>query len=77
MVAHISQLCDSGLWSRIRKFVTQLAKENTQRTHREQTEKAIAEATLIPWIARLSGPILNYARTWHDHDNDHDHGHDN
>ena len=53
------QLCDGGLWSRIRKFLTQPAKENTQRTHREQTEKAIREATLIPWIIGFSGPIVS------------------
>ena len=29
----------------------------TQRTENKHTEKAIAEATLIPWIAGLSGPI--------------------
>ena len=53
-VAHTSQFVDGGLilyWSRIRKFVTYI-----QRTYR-QTEKAITEATLIPWIAGLSGPI--------------------
>ena len=31
--------------------------ENRQRTENRQTEKAITEATLIPWIAGLSGPI--------------------
>ena len=65
-VAHTSQYGDGGLilcWSRIRKFATYI-----QRTHREhteknrkqtdrQTEKAITEATLIPWITGLSGPI--------------------
>ena len=72
--AHTLQFGDGGLilcLSRIRKFVTY-----PRRTHREQTEKAITEATLILWITRLSRPILNYARTWHDHDNDLDHGHD-
>ena len=52
-VAHKSPFGDSGLilcWSRIRKFVTY--REYTDR----QTEKAITEATLIPWIAGLSGP---------------------
>ena len=38
--------------SMIRKNVT----ENRQ-TDREQTEKPITEATLIPWMAGLSGPI--------------------
>ena len=28
-----------------------------QRTHIQRTNKAITEATLIPWIAGLSGPI--------------------
>ena len=51
-VAHTSQLRDGGLWSRIRKFVTQPAKENTQRTHREQTENSKPEATLIPVDSR-------------------------
>ena len=54
LVAHTSQFGDGGLilcWSRIRKFVTYI-----QRIYR-QTEKAIKEATLIPWIAGLSGPI--------------------
>ena len=32
--------------------------ENRQRTENRQTEKAITEATLIPWIAGLSGPIM-------------------
>ena len=53
-VAHKSPFGDSGLilcWSRIRKFVTY--REYTDR----QTEKAIREATPIPWIAGLSGPI--------------------
>ena len=46
--------------SRIRKNVT----EKTQRTDREQrTEKAIREATLIPWIAGLSGPIKPTTRS--------------
>ena len=52
--AHISQFRDGGLilyWSRIRKNV--IYREHTDR----QTEKAITEATLIPWIAGLSGPI--------------------
>ena len=32
--------------------------KQSHRKHRDrQTEKAITEATLIPWIARLSGPI--------------------
>ena len=55
LVAHISQFGHSGLilyWSRIRKNVT-----NPRRTHIQRTEKAITEATLIPWITRLSGPI--------------------
>ena len=54
-VAHISQFGDGGLilcWSRIRKFVTYI-----QRIYR-QTEKAIKEATLILWIAGLSGPTV-------------------
>ena len=38
--------------------------ENTQ-TDREQTEKPITEATLIPWMAGLSGPI----RRWQRHTN--------
>ena len=55
LVAHTSQLRDGGLilcWSRIRKFVTY-----PRRTQREHTEKAITEATQIPWIAGLSRPI--------------------
>ena len=51
---HISQFGDRGLilyWSRIRK-------KFNKPTENRQTEKAITEATLIPWIARLSGPIL-------------------
>ena len=55
LIAHISQFGDGGLilcWSIIRKFVTYI-----QRIYR-QTEKAITEATLIPWIAGLSGPIF-------------------
>ena len=58
-VAHTSQFSDVGLilcWSRIRKFVTH--REHTYRQTDRQTEKAITEATLIPWIAGLSGPIL-------------------
>ena len=54
LVAHTSQLRDGGLilcWRRIRKFVTYIYTENSQR------EKAIKEATLIPWIAGLSRPI--------------------
>ena len=51
------QFSDGGLilyLSRIRKLVTQ-----PQRTeNREQTEKTITEAILIPWIAGLSGPIF-------------------
>ena len=36
-----------------------LEKYNNQKTNREQTiENSITEATLIPWIAGLSGPIL-------------------
>ena len=54
LVAHILQFSDSNLilyWSKIRKNVT-------HREHTDiQTEKAITEATLIPWIARLRGPI--------------------
>ena len=37
--------------------------------NREQTKKAITEATLIPWIAGLSGPIyhgaLQFASKYH------------
>ena len=51
-VAHTSQLRDGGLWSRIRKFITH--REHTDR----HTDKAITEATLNPWIAGLSGPII-------------------
>ena len=57
LVAHTSQFGDSGLilcWSKIRKFVT-----HTEHTDRH-TEKAITEATLIPWITGLSGPIIMY-----------------
>ena len=54
--SQISQFYDGGLilyWSRIRKNVT-----HTQRTeNRQRTEKVITEATLIPWITGLSGPI--------------------
>ena len=53
------QFGSSGLilyWSRVRKNVTQpkrtyTAKENIN------TEKAIIEANLIPWVTELSGPI--------------------
>ena len=34
----------------------ELEKCNLQRTHIQRTEKAITEATLIPWIAGLRGP---------------------
>ena len=57
LVAHTSQFGDGGLilcWSRIRKNVT----HREQRTKNKHTEKAIAEATLILWIAGLSRPIL-------------------
>jgi len=47
--------------SRIRKNVKYRIRKNItyreQRTDRQRTEKAITEATLIPWIAGLSGPI--------------------
>ena len=39
------------------------AKENIQRTENRQTEKAITEATLIPWIAGLSGPIKKQSQS--------------
>ena len=55
-VAHTSQFGDSGLilcLSRIRKNVT-----NPRKTHIRRIEKAITEATLILWIAGLSGPII-------------------
>ena len=55
-VAHTSQFDDSSLilcLSRNRKFVTY--REHTEHI---QTEKAITEATLIPWITGLSGPIF-------------------
>ena len=47
--AHTSQFGSSGLilcWSRIRKNVTH-REQNTENKH---TEKAIAEASLIPWM---------------------------
>ena len=50
-VAHTSKFGDSShilYWSRIRKNVT----------HIQRTEKTITEATLIPWIVGLSGPII-------------------
>ena len=55
--SHISQFGDGGLilcWSRIRKNVT----HGEQRSENKHTEKVIAEATLILWIAGLSRPIL-------------------
>ena len=43
--------------SRIRKNVTN--KQTDRDTEKKQrTENSITEATLIPWIAGLSGPIL-------------------
>jgi len=43
----------------ISKNVTDI--QTNRETHREQrTEISITEATLIPWIAGLSGPILQY-----------------
>ena len=32
--------------------------ENRETTENRQTEKAITEGNLIPWIAGLSGPIV-------------------
>ena len=34
--------------------------ENKETTENRQTEKVITEATLILWIARLSGSITNF-----------------
>ena len=59
LVAQTSQFGDGGLtlcWSRIRKFVKYIYTEKIQ-TDR-QTEKAITETTVIPWIAGLSEPIV-------------------
>ena len=60
-VAHTLQFHDNGLilcWSRIRKFVTQREHTYGEKTeNRQRIEKAITEATLILWIAGLSGPI--------------------
>ena len=53
--AHTLQFGSSSLisyWSRIRKNVT-----HREQTENRQTEKAITETTLIPWIAKLSGLI--------------------
>ena len=53
--AHALQFGSGDLilyWSRIRNTVTQ-----PKRTYIQRTEKAITEATLIPWTAGLSGPI--------------------
>ena len=55
--AHTSQFSDVGLilcCSRIWKFVTQPAKENTQRTHREFNYRGHSNPW---WIIGLSGPI--------------------
>ena len=61
----MSQFGDGGLllyWSRIRKNVTHreqrtyIYTENPQITDKK-TEKAITEATLVPWITGLSRPI--------------------
>ena len=61
--SHTSQFimpCGSHILncSRIRKNVT----HREQRTHGQrdrQTENSITDATLIPWITGLSGPIYN------------------
>ena len=44
----------AGAGFTIRKNVT------NRETHSEQTDNSITEATLIPWIAGLSGPISSY-----------------
>ena len=62
LVAHKSKFRDGGLilcWSEIRKFVTH--REYTDIQTDRQTEKAITEATLIPWIVGLSGPIIMFS----------------
>ena len=62
--SHTSQFGSGGLilyWSRIRKFVTYRIRKkcNIQRTDRQRREKAITEATLLPyqWNSGWSGPI--------------------
>ena len=59
LVAHTLKFGDGGLilcWSRIRKNVT----HREQRTENKHTEKAIAEAHLIPWSAGLGGQYYTY-----------------
>ena len=44
--------------SRIRKKVTENREQRIENRVNRQIEKTITEATLIPWIAGLSGPII-------------------